>query len=54
MNKTYKIIVNCFCFQYESCLLQIKTQHEQELIDRDNEIKELREKLFQTFDVQAE
>ncbi|CAF1084257.1 unnamed protein product [Rotaria magnacalcarata] len=43
-----------FMEQYNSHILQLKNAHQQELIDRDNEIQELKAKFFQTFNYQAE
>ncbi|CAF3871749.1 unnamed protein product [Rotaria magnacalcarata] len=40
--------------RYNSHILQLKNAHQQELIDRDNEIQELKAKFFQTFNYQAE
>ncbi|CAF0977338.1 unnamed protein product [Rotaria sordida] len=43
-----------FIEQYNSLLLQIKNQYQQEIADRDNEIEELKEKLFEDFNYQAD
>ncbi|CAF3433149.1 unnamed protein product [Rotaria socialis] len=43
-----------FLEQYNSHILKLKSDNQQELIDRDNEIQELKEKFLQTFDYQAE
>ncbi|CAF1204853.1 unnamed protein product [Rotaria sp. Silwood1] len=40
--------------QYNTLLSQIKNQYQQEIADRDNEIKELKEKLFEEFKYQAD
>ncbi|CAF2955926.1 unnamed protein product [Rotaria sp. Silwood2] len=48
-NDTAKLIE-----QYNSFLLKIKNEYQQEIADRDNEIKELKEKLFEKFNYQAD